>query len=952
MLSFHMNPVNRITFIGCALTACTLLSNPLVAQLDPEAISWIPKVTTPPLIDGEIDQIWHARAPFQIAKVIDGTVENEADLSAEWYGLYDDDNFYFLIDIHDQFLESEAGSDIWRNDRIEAYFNMDNVKPGGSGHSGDNSQYGFHWNKPDEEFVNNSTWTGVEWAYTTTSYGYITEIKIPFTTLTELNAVQGFSFGFDIAINDNDGFPVYDSVTYWWNSISESEWGNIDGAGTVGLGEPFDGNYPPVVSSMDTQIAFEGTASLIEVSASDANLSDTLTLSATDLPSFVTLQDNGDGTATLTVDGQVGDANIYRFTVTASDGSRDGSTEITLILKDPDVLTQTPKFEAISDFEIDQGGKQTVDVTAIDLDSLTVDITATELPEFATFSTDGDRTATLEFNPGYSVTPQEYAVTLQVEDPDSNVGTITFKVNVLWSEKLTVFYCDPVAGDMMNDGSSESPWNTLQAVFEAGKLFVPGDVIHLRTGYHGEPVVSGANDGIVTIKPEPGATPMLSSLELDASSSHWDVSGLEISRSHAAEFSRKTMVVIGGSHNVVSNCEIFTVPDISEWTLDDWLTKPSTGVHFSGAAHSRLEGSTILNISFGISVDGSSSFCVVRGNRVQNFSGDGMRGTGNDLVFEYNYVADNYNIDANHDDGFQSWSSGEGGIGSGVVYRLTLRGNTIVETTDPDRPFRGSLQGVGCFDGMFEDWVVENNVVIVNHWHGISLYGATNCRIINNTVVDQDMNAEPGPTWITIQPHKKYSSATTPEDKAYYLGSGNLLRNNLTTKISGSTSSGEVDNNREIVAAEFDDTFIGYPFNLRLRAGSPAIDAGTNTGAAKLDADGNIRPLDGDGDSDATVDWGAYEYGSGSQGELDLVEVAGRHYLQMTLDKSALDDGAWYGVQVSSDLTIWNPDPVVPGESSAFEIVENSADRLIIRDKTPTGPSSPRFMRAALKDSE
>jgi len=34
--------------------------------------------------------------------------------------------------------------------------------------------------------------------------------------------------------------------------------------------------------------------------------------------------------------------------------------------------------------------------------------------------------------------------------------------------------------------------------------------------------------------------------------------------------------------------------------------------------------------------------------------------------------------------------------------------------------------------------VVENNVILTDHWHGISLYGAQRCRVINNTVVDSN----------------------------------------------------------------------------------------------------------------------------------------------------------------------------------------------------------------------
>lgn len=48
--------------------------------------------------------------------------------------------------------------------------------------------------------------------------------------------------------------------------------------------------------------------------------------------------------------------------------------------------------------------------------------------------------------------------------------------------------------------------------------------------------------------------------------------------------------------------------------------------------------------------------------------------------------------------------------------------------------------------------------------------------------------------------------------------------------------------------------------DLRLRAGSPAIDSGTGVGAPSADLDGVSRPMDGDGDGIAAVDMGAYEY--------------------------------------------------------------------------------------------
>jgi hypothetical protein len=47
----------------------------------------------------------------------------------------------------------------------------------------------------------------------------------------------------------------------------------------------------------------------------------------------------------------------------------------------------------------------------------------------------------------------------------------------------------------------------------------------------------------------------------------------------------------------------------------------------------------------------------------------------------------------------------------------------------------------------------------------------------------------------------------------------------------------------------------------RIRAASPAVDAGTNTGAPRTDLRGIARPNDGDGDGVAITDMGAYEFG-------------------------------------------------------------------------------------------
>jgi hypothetical protein len=434
-------------------------------------------------------------------------------------------------------------------------------------------------------------------------------------------------------------------------------------------------------------------------------------------------------------------------------------------------------------------------------------------------------------------------------------------------------YVDPVNGSDLGDGSSARPWKSLQEVLDhlvetrtwegslpyvdgkklvavnAGAPVKAGDTIWLRSGDYGALAVqSSYNAAPITIAAEPGEPPRFSSV-LVRSSQNWILRGFSVSPSHGAVYSPSTMVTIenhnwrGPAYDIeIDGFQLFSVPDEGVWAArSDWDTKAANAVITSGdrilVRHCR-----IWNVGYGISLTGKGSQAEY--NTIDGFCGDGLRGLGDDETFEYNLVKNARDVNDDHRDGFQSWSVGPGGVGTGVVRNIALRGNIIIGYEDPGLPFAGTLQGIGCYDGTYEGWLVENNVVITDHWHGISFYGAQNVRIVNNTVLD--LNAvTPGPPWIMVTDHK----SGVPSRNC-------VVRNNLTTALSV-TGDGIATDHNILLGTNPAGFFRDLPHHdTHLAQGSPAIDQGSSELAPAIDADEALRGT--------ACDVGAYEYAPGN----------------------------------------------------------------------------------------
>ncbi len=392
------------------------------------------------------------------------------------------------------------------------------------------------------------------------------------------------------------------------------------------------------------------------------------------------------------------------------------------------------------------------------------------------------------------------------------------------------YYVDPVAGNIANAGTALKPWSTLAAVFSATppKTFQAGDHLYLRRGDHGTVVLSGINTGDVFIEAEAGHTPAVKLSLLNAQ--HWLIKGLTILGA----------VEIGNPKNENSHDNTF-----------ENCYLPNGGFRVC-SSRITLRGNHIRN--GGIHFQYHSNNGLVTGNTIEDFFSDAMNMKGNFNVFEYNLVMNSHKVNKNHNDMFQGWAS-KGNV---------LRGNEFRAFSDPKqpdlvKPGLSDVQGIGLFDGWYEDWIIENNVLFVDHAIGIWLEGAKRCIVRNNTVVRCGENAAipdrlPNIRITGKKPGKPGGTRPMSVDC--------ILQNNVAERFEWDDSvTGQNLNNIVVDQKAFGSTFLDWAKrDLHLKPGaSNVIDRGSSANTPpKLDADGNARP------AGTAWDCGAFERGPNS----------------------------------------------------------------------------------------
>jgi hypothetical protein len=391
------------------------------------------------------------------------------------------------------------------------------------------------------------------------------------------------------------------------------------------------------------------------------------------------------------------------------------------------------------------------------------------------------------------------------------------------------------------DGSASRPWPSVEAALRSGKI-KGGDVVLLADGDHGPLHIQDANFPTpVTIRSQNEKKAHVEYVYVHGNTRNVTVANLSVWSSNA----NKPVGPLVSTAQTASDLK-FVGLDIRggkdagnylNWSKSEWLSRAVDGIMIY-SPRTVVRRNQLTGVRFGIAISADDGW--VGANRISGFSADGLRGNGANNQFRANYVENCVSVDENHPDGFQAFTQTR-------IVGLLIERNTIMEwTADPKHPLRCGLQGIGLFDGFYDNLLIRNNVVSTRMGHGITVMGARNARITHNTVVQAE--GLPGNyPWIAVYGHKNGSPSTDV-----------VVANNLAMAFGGG-SNGQ----QRIVYSG--NVVISYPakvfanvakFDYRPKADSGFIDKANQTYSPVLDIERKVRPIQ------KGSDLGAYEMGA------------------------------------------------------------------------------------------
>ncbi len=354
----------------------------------------------------------------------------------------------------------------------------------------------------------------------------------------------------------------------------------------------------------------------------------------------------------------------------------------------------------------------------------------------------------------------------------------------------------------------------------------PGSIIYLKSGnYWTLNLYWYYNSDYITISAAPSSVPVFDQIRIYGWTK-WKFNGITIRWEKVANWQYLVYLINHNWHWPISNIlfensNIYSVQSINWFTKDDWNNKVANAL-ITNWSNITIKNNNIKNINFWIITAWNN--ILVENNTIENYCGDWMRFGWNDNVFQYNTIKNNFSVNLNHNDWIQAVLLP---LNNTPIYRVTLRWNIIIWNEDPNQPFSWSVQWIWVFDNSIVDSLIENNVIMVDHWHGITLMWAVNTKIINNTVFNPYRFWERNyrNSWISVIPAKNGTHWKNC-----------IIRNNITRQIlSNNNDNVIVDHN---LSGQFNpvNVFKDYQkLDLQLKQNSPAIDVWISLEAPNID---------------------------------------------------------------------------------------------------------------------
>ena len=228
-----------------------------------------------------------------------------------------------------------------------------------------------------------------------------------------------------------------------------------------------------------------------------------------------------------------------------------------------------------------------------------------------------------------------------------------------------------------------------------------------------------------------------------------------------------------------------------------------------------------------------------------------------------------------------------GGIGNGGTLTLTnstMSGNTATSVADCAG---GGIGGGGIRNGPDGTITITNVTVSGNTAPSGGALSNAGSATLKNTILANSPSGGNCSGTFTSRGHNLSSDSSC---------------------VSSLTAAGDLNGQDALLGPRADN---GGPTQTHaLLAGSPAIDGGDNTGCPPIDQRGFVRPVDGDGNSSATCDIGAYELVPTIVAALAASVLPSSRSVQVGTPATALSGGsAQAGTAATAFATILNAGP-------------------------------------------